>query len=81
MAAIMTFKMTDIMKYNSLTQNNEIIVLAKTISHLYDLTMEYKVIIVSVVWIMIVAAIFKFKMADIVNQLAIARPITTKLQA
>ena len=80
MAAILKFKMTDIMKYNSLTQNNEIIVLAKPIAHLYDLTMEYKVI-VSVVWIMIVAAIFKFKMADIVNQIAIARPITTKLQA
>ena len=80
MAAILKFKMTDIMKYNSLTQNNEIIVLAKTIAHLYDLTMEYK-FIVSVVWIMIVAAIFKFKMADIVNQIAIARPITTKLQA
>ena len=30
---------------------------------------------------MIVAAIFKFKMADIVNQIAIARPSATKLQA
>ena len=36
-----------------------------------------------VVWIMIVMAIFKFKMNDIVNQIAIdpGRPTTTKLQA